>query len=141
MPGVMARSPTHEPIMMMRPPLFICFSAACVATKVPRTLMSIRRSSSPSVVSELEGAIDVQKDPPETARIFGIISCMGSILAKTNWVRDLVGPLTNFHFYPEVSQSCHHGHIKIVTDCAAKRSPANATPHQRMATMLEVRIW
>jgi hypothetical protein len=38
---------------------------------------------------------------------------MGSILAKTNWVRDLVGPLTNFHFYPEVSQTCHHGHIKI----------------------------
>ena len=58
-------------------------------------------------------AIDLQKDPPETARIFGIISCMGSILAKTNWVRDLVGPLTNFHFYPEVSQTCHHGHIKI----------------------------
>jgi len=54
-----------------------------------------------------------QRDPPETARIFGIISCMGSILAKTNWVRDLVGPLTNFHFYPEVSQTCHHGHIKI----------------------------
>src|SRR6266581_5601909 len=39
----MARSPAAEPIMMMRPPLFICFSAACVATKVPRTLMSIRR--------------------------------------------------------------------------------------------------
>jgi hypothetical protein len=60
-----------------------------------------------------EGAIDLQKDPPEMARIFGIISCMGSLLAKTNWVRDLVGPLTNFHFYPEVSQTCHHGHIKI----------------------------
>ena len=37
--------------MMMRPPLFMCFSAACVATKMPRTLMSITRSSSSSVVS------------------------------------------------------------------------------------------
>src|SRR5207302_2240038 len=40
-----------EPIMMMRPPLFMCFSAACVATSAPRTLMSITRSSSSSVVS------------------------------------------------------------------------------------------
>src|SRR6266481_1289259 len=47
----MTRSPTLEPIMMMRPPLFMCFRAACVATKVPRTLMSIRRSNSSSVVS------------------------------------------------------------------------------------------
>jgi len=29
----------------------MCFSAACVATNTPRTLMSIRRSSSSSVVS------------------------------------------------------------------------------------------
>ena len=45
------RSPTHEPIMMMRPPSFMCLSAACVATKAPRRLMSITRSSSSSVVS------------------------------------------------------------------------------------------
>ena len=37
--------------MMMRPPLFICFSAACVATNTPRTLMSSTRSISSSVVS------------------------------------------------------------------------------------------
>jgi hypothetical protein len=37
--------------MMMRPPLVMCFSAACVAAKVPRTLISITRSSSSSVVS------------------------------------------------------------------------------------------
>jgi hypothetical protein len=55
---------------------------------------------------ELEQAIHLQKDLPETARIFGIISCMGSILAKTNWVRHFVGPLANLHFYPEVNQSC-----------------------------------
>src|SRR5260370_988525 len=30
--------------MMMRPPLVMCFSAACVATYTPRILMSIRRS-------------------------------------------------------------------------------------------------
>jgi len=29
----MTRSPTAEPIMMMRPPLFMCFSAACVANE------------------------------------------------------------------------------------------------------------
>jgi len=34
----MTRSPTDEPIMMIRPPLFMCFSAACVATKVPRNI-------------------------------------------------------------------------------------------------------
>src|SRR2546421_1249675 len=37
--------------MMMRPPLFMCLSAACVATSVPRTLMSMTRSISSSVVS------------------------------------------------------------------------------------------
>ena len=37
--------------MMMRPPLFMCFSAACVATNTPRKLTSIRRSSSSRVVS------------------------------------------------------------------------------------------
>src|SRR5439155_718036 len=30
--------------MMTRPPLFMCFSAACVAMKTPRTLMSSTRS-------------------------------------------------------------------------------------------------
>jgi hypothetical protein len=54
---------------------------------------------------EFEQAIHLQKDPPETARIFGIKSCMGSILVKTNWVRHLFGPLANFHFYPEVTPS------------------------------------
>src|ERR1043166_9060134 len=37
--------------MMMRPPGFMCLSAACVAASVPRTLMSITRSISSSVVS------------------------------------------------------------------------------------------
>src|SRR5207237_1389066 len=36
---------------MMRPPLFMCLSAACVARNTPRTLMSITRSISSSVVS------------------------------------------------------------------------------------------
>src|SRR5437870_1109849 len=35
----------------MRPPLFMCFSAACVAMNTPRTLMSSTRSISSSVVS------------------------------------------------------------------------------------------
>src|SRR5882762_6572746 len=45
-PGVKTRSPTAEPVMMMRPPLFMYFSASCVAASVPRTLMSITRSIS-----------------------------------------------------------------------------------------------
>ena len=32
MPGIITRSPRHEPIMMIRPPAFMCFSATCVAT-------------------------------------------------------------------------------------------------------------
>mgnify|MGYP003694706227 CR=1 FL=1 len=36
---------------MMRPPLFMCFSAACVATYTPRMLMSITRFISSSVAS------------------------------------------------------------------------------------------
>jgi hypothetical protein len=35
------------------------------------------------------------------------------VFAEANWVRHFVGPLANFHFYPKVSQSCHHSHIKI----------------------------
>src|SRR6266436_3664413 len=37
--------------MIMRPPLLMCFSAACVAMNTPRKLMSITRSISSSVVS------------------------------------------------------------------------------------------
>ena len=40
MPGMNTRSPRHEPIMMIRPPVFRCLSAACVATKTPRTLIA-----------------------------------------------------------------------------------------------------
>ena len=36
--------------MMMRPPFFICFSAACVATSAPRTLRLNIWSMSSSVV-------------------------------------------------------------------------------------------
>src|SRR5207247_5765088 len=50
-PGILLRSPTLDPIMMTRPPLFMCFSAACVVTNTPRMLMSITRSNSSSVVS------------------------------------------------------------------------------------------
>ena len=46
------RSPTHDPIMTIRPPLLMCLSAACVAMNVPRTLMSITRSNSSSVAPE-----------------------------------------------------------------------------------------
>src|SRR6266566_3886999 len=50
-PGTTTRSPTDEQIMMMRPPLFMCFSAAGVATNTPRMLMSSTRSISSSVAS------------------------------------------------------------------------------------------
>jgi hypothetical protein len=64
------------------------------------------------VREELEDAIDLQEDPPEAARIFGIVS-VRPVFAEANWARHLVGPLANSHFYPEVSQSCHRSHIKI----------------------------
>ena len=51
MPGMNTRSPRHEPIMMIRPPVFRCLSAACVATKTPRTLTAKTRSKSARVVS------------------------------------------------------------------------------------------
>src|SRR5580698_89553 len=44
-------SPTQEPILMMRPPLFLCFSAACVATNIPRTLIAKTRSKFSRLVS------------------------------------------------------------------------------------------
>jgi hypothetical protein len=55
---------------------------------------------------EFEQAIDLQKDPPETARIFGIISCTGSILAKTNWVRTSLGHSPIFTFIRRPRQAC-----------------------------------
>src|SRR6267378_2224802 len=51
MPGMNTRSPRHEPIMMIRPPVFRCLSAACVATKTPRTSTAKTRSKSARVVS------------------------------------------------------------------------------------------
>src|SRR6202044_2757212 len=50
-PGVWTRSPTAEPMLMMRPPSFMCFRAACVVANTPRMLMASIRSISSSVVS------------------------------------------------------------------------------------------
>jgi hypothetical protein len=55
---------------------------------------------------EFEQAIHLQKDPPETARIFRIKSCMSSILAKTNWVRHLVGHSPIFTFIRRSRRAC-----------------------------------
>jgi hypothetical protein len=51
MPGINTRSPTHEPIMMIRPPDFMCLSAVCVGDEGAATLTARTWSKSASVVS------------------------------------------------------------------------------------------
>src|ERR1700731_1958374 len=47
------RSEFVLPILMMRPPSFMCLTAACVAIKTARTLMASVRSKSASLKSSM----------------------------------------------------------------------------------------
>ena len=78
--------------MMMRPPSFMCFSAACVAMNMPRILMSITRSSSSSVVSSNFFGIAVPalftstSSPPKVATVFSIAALTASASVASAWM-------------------------------------------------------
>jgi hypothetical protein len=57
----MARFPTLEPIMMMRPPPFICFSAACVY---------VIATFAPSAARRLAIAAPMPREPPVMSATF-----------------------------------------------------------------------
>src|SRR6058998_1070896 len=100
-PGTRTRSPTDEPIMMMRPPGFMCLSAACVATSVPRTLMSITRSISSSVVSSKVFGMAVPalftstSSRPKVATVFSTASLTASTSAASAWIATAFPPLSS----------------------------------------------
>ena len=78
--------------MMMRPPLFMCFSAACVATNAPRTLMSITRSISSSVVSSnvfgmaVPALFTSTSSRPKVATVFSTAASTASASAASAWI-------------------------------------------------------
>jgi hypothetical protein len=59
------RSPTHEPIVMMRPPSVMCFSDACVATWSARTAWG---SPAGIVQQESEHDLSFELTDPEAYR-------------------------------------------------------------------------
>src|SRR2546429_797834 len=87
--------------MMMRPPLFMCFSAACVATSAPRTLMSITRSISSSVVSSKVFGIAVPalftstSSRPKVATVFSTAPLTASTSAASAWIATAFPPLSS----------------------------------------------
>src|ERR1700730_12722071 len=98
-PGATARSPTAEPIMMMRPPSFMCFSAACVVASTPRRLMSITRSISSSVVSSngfgmaVPALLTSTSSRPNVATVFSTALLTASTSAASAWIATAFPPL------------------------------------------------
>src|SRR5437867_11322498 len=84
--------------MMMRPPGFMCLSAACVATSAPRTLMSITRSISSSVVSSKGFGMAVPalftstSSRPKVATVFSTAPLTASTSAASAWIATAFPP-------------------------------------------------
>jgi hypothetical protein len=80
--------------MMMRPPLFMCFSAACVVANTPRMLMSITRSISSSVVSSnvfgmaVPALFTSTSSRPKVATVFSTAPLTASAVGSVRLDRD-----------------------------------------------------
>src|SRR5207249_11130740 len=124
----MTRSPTDEPIMMMRPPFFMCFSAACVATSVPRTLTSISRSSSSSVVSSNLLGIAVPalftstSGRPKAATVSSTAALLASASAASAWIAIALPPARPISLTTDAAASAPFVYVMAMfAPCAARR--------------------
>src|SRR5436309_6746209 len=128
------RSPTDEPIMMMRPPGFMCLSAACVATSVPRTLMSITRSISSSVVSSkgfgkaVPALFTSTSSRPKVAMVFSTAPLTASTSAASAWIATAFPPLSSIALTTAEAALASFAYVMATLAPSAARRFAIAAP-------------
>src|SRR5207237_7021416 len=90
-----------DPVMMMRPPLFMYFIASCVAANVPRKLMSITRSISSSVVSSnvfgmaVPALFTSTSSRPKVAKVFSTAPLTAPTSAASAWIAIALPPASS----------------------------------------------
>src|SRR6266404_5818645 len=136
-PGVETRSPTADPVMMMRPPFFMCFSAACVAAIAPRTLMSITRSISSSVVVSKVFGIAVPalftstSSRPKVATVFSTAPLTASTSAASAWIAIAFPPSSSIAFTTADAALASFAYVIATLAPSAARRLAIAAPMPR----------
>src|SRR5262249_13054698 len=120
--------------MMMRPPGFMCLSAACVATSVPRTLTSIKRSISSTVVSSkvlgmTEPALFTSTSSrPKVATVFSTAPWTAATSAASAWIATAVPPLSSIALTTAEAALTSFAYVMATLAPSAARRLAIAAP-------------
>src|SRR6267154_450188 len=136
-PGATARSPTADPMVMMRPPLFKCLSAACVAASVPRRLMSITRSISSSVVSTnvfgmaVPALFTSTSSWPKVATVLSTAPLTASTSAASAWIARAFPPSSSIALTTAEAARASFAYVMATIAPSAARRFAIAAPMPR----------
>src|SRR5882672_4767343 len=123
--------------MMMRPPFFMCFSAAWVAASAPRTLMSITRSISSSVVVSKVFGIAVPalltstSSRPKVATVFSTAPLTASASAASAWIAIAFPPSRSIAFTTAEAALASFAYVMATLAPSAARRFAIAAPMPR----------
>src|SRR5437588_1729500 len=123
--------------MMMRPPLFMCFSAACVAMNTPRTLMSSTRSISSSVVSSNVFGMAVPalftrtSSRPNVATVFSTAALTASASVASAWIAIAFPPSRSISLTTEAAASAPFEYVIATFAPSEARRLAIAAPMPR----------
>src|SRR5882724_10654374 len=131
--------------MMMRPPGCMCLSAACVATSVPRTLMSITRSISSSVVSSKVFGMAVPalftstSSRPKVATVFSTAPLTASTSAASAWIATAFPPLSSIALTTAKAALASFAYVMATLAPSASRRFAIAAPMPLEPTVMKSR--
>src|SRR6266852_5253162 len=126
-----------EPVRMMRPPFFMCFRAACVAAIAPRTLMSITRSISSSVVVSKVFGMAVPalftstSSRPKVATVFSTAPLTASTSAASAWIAIAFPPSRSIAFTTAEAALASFAYVIATLAPSAARRLAIAAPMPR----------
>src|SRR6266436_903437 len=122
---------------MMRPPLFICFSAACVARNTPRTLMSSTRSISSTVVSSnvfgmaVPALFTSTSRRPNVVTVFSTAALPASASVASAWIAIAFPPARSISLTTDAAASAPFVYVMATFAPSAARRLAIAAPIPR----------
>src|SRR5213082_1231084 len=123
--------------MMTRLPLFMCFSAACVAMNTPRTLMSSTRSISSSVVSSNVFGMAVpalftrMSRRPKVATVFSTAALLASASVASAWIAIAFPPSRSISLTTDAAASAPFVYVIATFAPSEARRLAIAAPMPR----------
>src|SRR6202795_439864 len=123
--------------MMMRPPSFMCFSAACVVASTPRRVMSITRSISSSVVSSnvfgkaVPALLTSTSSRPNVATVFSTALLTASASAASAWIATAFPPSCSIALTTAEAALASFAYVIATFAPSAARRLAMAAPMPR----------